>query len=82
MHLVRLANTLLKDEESTRDNNVLACNFAKLIFTNTDFLELHLTATLPRNLPVKKIENRLRFGRIMAMSLWPRFFGPPCIFIF
>jgi len=28
MHL-RLANTLVKDEESTRDNHVLACNFAK-----------------------------------------------------
>ena len=26
--LVRLANTLLKDEESARDNHVLACNFA------------------------------------------------------
>jgi len=23
--------------------------------------------------------NRLRFDRIMAMSLWPHFFGPPCI---
>jgi len=29
MHLVRLANTLLKDEESARDNHVFACNFAK-----------------------------------------------------
>jgi len=29
MHFVRLANTLLNDEESTRDNHVLACNFAK-----------------------------------------------------
>ena len=29
MHLVRLANTLLKDEESARDNHVLACNCAK-----------------------------------------------------
>ena len=29
MHFARLANTLLKDEESTRDNNVFACNFAK-----------------------------------------------------
>jgi len=32
-----------------------------------------LTANLPRNLPVKKIANRLRFDRIMVMSLWPRF---------
>jgi len=29
MHFARLANTLLNDEESTRDNHVLACNFAK-----------------------------------------------------
>jgi len=26
---VRLATTLLKDEESAQDNQVLACNFAK-----------------------------------------------------
>jgi len=29
MHSVRLANALLKDEERARDNDVLACNFAK-----------------------------------------------------
>ena len=29
MHFARLANTLLKDEESARDNHVLACDFAK-----------------------------------------------------
>jgi len=29
VHFVRLVNTLLKDEESARENNVLACNFAK-----------------------------------------------------
>ena len=28
VHFVRLANTLLKYEESARDNHVLACNFA------------------------------------------------------
>ena len=28
MHFASLANTLLKDEESTRDNHVFACNFA------------------------------------------------------
>jgi len=49
---VRLATTLLKDEESARVNHVLACNFAKhspmLIFfivrlSNTHFLILLLT---------------------------------------
>jgi len=29
MYIARLANTLLKDEESARGNHVLACNFAK-----------------------------------------------------
>jgi len=29
MHFARLANTLLKDEESARNNHVFACNFAK-----------------------------------------------------
>jgi len=28
-HFARLANTLLKDEDSARDNHGLACNFAK-----------------------------------------------------
>ena len=27
---------------------------------------------------LKKLEIRLRFNRIMAMSLWLHFFGPPC----
>jgi len=30
MHFARLANTLLKGDESARDNHVFACNFAKL----------------------------------------------------
>ena len=31
VHFARLANTLLKDEESVRDNHVLARNFVKYI---------------------------------------------------
>ena len=38
---------------------------------------MHLTATLPGNLPVKKTVNRLRFDRIMVTSLWPRFLAHP-----
>ena len=30
---------------------------------------------------MKIFENRLRFDRIMAVSLWAHFFGPPCRFI-
>jgi len=41
MHISRLANTLLKDEESARDNHVFAFNFAKyspiLIFFHFQF---------------------------------------------
>jgi len=37
MHLVRLATTLLKDEGSPRDNRLLACNFAKFVFTDFNF---------------------------------------------
>jgi len=41
---------------------------------------IHLTANLLGNLPVKKIVNRLKFDRIMVISLAP-FFGPRCMFI-
>jgi len=44
-------------------------------------LNIHLTANLLRNLPVKKkFANRLRFDRIIFMSLWGRVFGPPCTY--
>ena len=36
---------------------------------------MHLTANLRRNLPVK-VFNRLRFDRIMVVSLWPYLFWP------
>ena len=35
--------------------------------------DIHLTASLPRNLPVKTFLNRLRIDRIMVMSLGPVF---------
>jgi len=31
VHFARLANTMLKDEESARDNHVLAFDFAKYL---------------------------------------------------
>jgi len=37
---------------------------------------MHLTANLPRNLPVKKFVNRLRFDSYGHESVAP-FFGPP-----
>jgi len=38
---------------------------------------IHLTANLLRNLPMKNFVNRLRFDRIMVMSLWPHFLAHP-----
>jgi len=40
---------------------------------------IHLITNLPRNLPLRNFWNRLRFNRVMVMSLWPTFFGPPCL---
>ena len=36
--------------------------------------DIRLTANLPRNLPVKKLLNRLRIGRIIVITRWPRFY--------
>jgi len=40
MHFVRLANTLLKDEESARENHVLAYNFSNYSPLLKTFLNL------------------------------------------
>jgi len=40
VHFVRLANTLLKDEESARDNHLFACNFAKYSPTQKKFIDV------------------------------------------
>ena len=131
MHFAYLANTLLKDEESARDNHVLDCNYAKYtpikkithkLSNNLFFVWLLITpprlkyvAIIPCNLSLMScfahvnvskgsvatharcggifyihltakiyqgifqsseivFLNRLRFDRIMATSLWPRFF--------
>jgi len=131
---VRLATTLLKDEESARDNDVLVCNYVKyspikqvftdrlrnkpsLIWLLTTPPHLKYVATLPCNLSLitcfsafmfhkvvwkhmqgamgflitnllqiyqgifqwKKFVNRLRFDRIIAMSLWPHFLTHPVV---
>jgi len=54
--------------------SVATCAMYGGIFT------IHLTANLPKkNLQVKKKLNRLRFDRIMAMSLCPRFLAHPVV---
>ena len=37
--------------------------------------DIHLTANLQRNVPVKKILHRLRLTELWSVAL---FFGPPC----
>jgi len=132
--ILRLLAACWPGAQSARDNDVLACNFAKYLpnlkksvthrLSNKPFLiwllktspqlecvaalpcnsslvacfadinvsqgsvatyarcdgifDIHLTANLPRNLPVKVVFNRLRFDRSMVTSLWPSFFGPLC----
>jgi len=44
-------------------------------------ISMQLTADLPGNFRVKKIENRSRFDRIVVMSLWPRFLAHPVVWI-
>jgi len=39
----------------------------------------HLTNTLLKDEESEYFLNRFRFDRIVAMSLWPTFFGPPFI---
>jgi len=41
---------------------------------------IRLTTNLPRNLAVKYSLNRLTYDRMVVMSLWLCFFGPPCRF--
>ena len=70
----------------------LPCNLSLMAFADINFSQgsvatyarccgmfiIHLTANFLRNLSVrKKFVNRLRFDRIMVMSLWPRFLALP-----
>ena len=61
----------------------LILTFHKLVWQHNQgmvgFLTMTFTADLPRNLPAKKIENRLRFDRSMATSLWPQFLAHPVV---
>ena len=83
MHFGRLATTLLKDGERAQYNHILASNFAKylpILFFFTDRLRnKHFLTWLLTTPPYLKCVATLRFDRtiIMAMSLWPHFFGPP-----
>jgi len=49
MHFAHLANTLLKDEESPRDNILLACNFAKYSPIRKFTERLNIGASQPLN---------------------------------
>jgi len=60
LYFLHLANVLLKDKESARDNHVLTCNCAKLFtdlkkFTDRISFYIHLITNLPRNLRKKNL---------------------------
>jgi len=65
-----------RDHSKSADINVSQGNVATYA-RYVGIFNMLLTANLPRNLPVKKIVNRLRFDRIMVMSQWPRFLAHP-----
>ena len=58
------------------DINVSQCSVATHARCG-GILKIYLTANLPNNFRVKFFK-QLRFHRIVVMSLWPRFFSPPC----
>jgi len=65
---------------SFADINVSQCSVATYARCGGSFNN-HLTRNLSSNLPVKNFANRLRFDRIMFMSLWPQFLAHP-LYIF
>jgi len=87
-----LATTLLKDEESSRDNHFLACNFAKyspikknlLTVSNKRFLiwllttppHLKYVATLPCNLSLIASFQTLMFHKVVWHTHTHPFNGP------
>ena len=79
MHFTRLANTLLKDEESGRNNYVLACNFAKyspiLIFFTRGLSNKLFLIWLLTILPHLKHAATLPWYYFFT-ELWPRVCGP------
>ena len=58
------------------DVNVSQCNMATYARSGWIFNN-QLTTNLPRNLPVKKLENQSCFDRIMVTSLCPLFLAHP-----
>ena len=72
MHFARLANTLLKDEESARDNHVFASIFAKY-----STIQKKLTHTLS-NKPFL-IWLLITQTQLKVAPLWPRFLAHPVV---
>jgi len=56
MHFVHLANTLLKDEESARDNQILACIFAKYSPIKKIFTDQLAVDTVPHQRLLTKLQ--------------------------
>jgi len=83
MHFACMTNTLLKDEEGDACfADIKVSQGSVSTYARCDgIFNIHLTVNLPRTFQWCFFKNRLRFDRIMVMSLWPRFFGPPSILV-
>ena len=64
--------------------SLIACfadiNVYKAVWQHMQGVVGLLVTSLLQILPVKKIVNRLRFDKIMVISVCPHFFAPPCIY--
>jgi len=69
MYLHYLVNRLFCDINVSRGS---VATYAR----NGGIFNNELTPNFPGNLPLKKVESRLRVDRIMATSLWPHFYWP------
>ena len=69
MHFARLANTLLKDEESARDNHVFACNFAKYTPISKFFLDSQTQSNRPFLIWLLTAPPHLRYAVRYAATL-------------
>jgi len=82
---INLFNVVINNQPHLKYMATLPCVILILMFHTVVWQHMQgvagflimTTAKLPKNVSVKNFENRLRFDRIMAMSLWPQLFSPP-----
>jgi len=77
MHFARLANTLLKDEESARDNHVLACNFAKYLPTLKKITDRYFTVAESIGATYSNCWNTQGDSGVISFHIYACWFSPP-----